>query len=87
MFYPSFRDTCLKNLKAYILHHFIKRNQQRNKVACKIIKNISNKHVQTGSNRIKMDQNRPKNKNKVNSFKNIAIKKVLKDQKIKNTTL
>ena len=42
---------------------------------------------QTGSKWIKMDQNRPKNKNKVNSFKCIAIKKVLKDQKIKNTTL
>ena len=28
-----------------------------------------------------MDQNRPKNKNKVNSFKCIAIKKVLEDQK------
>ena len=42
---------------------------------------------QTGSKWIKMDQTRPKNKNKVNFFKCIAIKKVLKDQKIKNTTL
>ena len=42
---------------------------------------------QTASKWIKMDQTRPKNKNKVNSFKCIAIKKVLKDQKIKNTTL
>ena len=42
---------------------------------------------QTGSKWIKMDQNRRKNKNKVNSFKCIAIKKVLEGQKIKNTTL
>ena len=57
LFCPYFRNNPLKNLKAYILHHFIKRNQQGNKVAYKIIKHISNKHVQTGSNRIKMDQN------------------------------
>jgi hypothetical protein len=36
---------------------------------------------QTGSKWIKMDQNRTKNKNKVNSFNCIEIKKVLKDQK------
>ena len=42
---------------------------------------------QTGSKWITMDQNRPKNKNKVNSFKCIEIKMVLKYQKVKNTTL
>ena len=54
LFGTILRPAKFKSIK---IASFYKKNQQRDQVAYKIIKHISNKHVQTGSNRIKMDHN------------------------------